>query len=55
MEKTIIEGYTNGKEDSEEHTFEGVGTVKVFGEIDVEKLVQKLFKTKCIYLLVISS
>ena len=46
MEMTIIEEYTNGKEVSEEHTVEGVGKVKVFGELDVEKLVQKLFKTE---------
>lgn len=46
MEKTNIEENTNGKEVSEEHTVEGVETVKVFGELDVEKLVQKLLKTE---------
>ncbi|WP_202081593.1 hypothetical protein [Caldalkalibacillus salinus] len=46
MEKTIIEEYTNGKEQFEEHKVEGVGTVKVYGELNVEKLVQRLLKTK---------
>ena len=46
MEKTILEEYTSGIEPIEEHKVEGVGTVKVYGELNVEKLVQRLLKTK---------
>ncbi|MDZ5712798.1 hypothetical protein [Jeotgalibacillus haloalkalitolerans] len=46
MEKTIIDEYTSGKEPIEEHKIEGVGIVKVYGELNVEKLVQRLLKTK---------
>ncbi|MEW5567689.1 hypothetical protein [Rossellomorea marisflavi] len=46
MEKSITEEYTSGKEPMDEHRVEGVGTVKVYGELNVEKLVQRLLKTK---------
>lgn len=40
--------YTQGKKLTSETTIEGVGTVKVYGELNVEKLVKRLLRSKYI-------
>ncbi|WP_176550861.1 hypothetical protein [Bacillus sp. AFS033286] len=41
-----IEKLTEGKELTHEETIEGVGTVKVYGSLDLEKLIQRLLQSK---------
>ncbi|WP_155890232.1 hypothetical protein [Peribacillus kribbensis] len=43
--KKTLEDYLKGKEPNFESAVEGIGRLRVYGELDLEKLVRKLLKS----------
>ncbi|WP_282141257.1 hypothetical protein [Cytobacillus oceanisediminis] len=45
MDRKIIEKYVEGKEITSIKTVKGVGTIRSYGELVIEKLVKRLLET----------